>query len=675
MNELRRKIDGSVLSALDARKALHLKMRGGGTDLTGNQKKRLPAWAKVSIPGTSAPALEMNKDGYEQRYRSNIDNRPRLANLKSVSIQRVTGRGDKLNLSLEINVEFEVYTFDAFEEYAKYYLRRDPERNLLTIEWGNGASFDGRGQVSNKIEGAVVVGGGYSNTDLNTYSCKFMAVGPAEALPEIDLLSCDLSTIFPNDEFKYGSDVIGSKEKVTSLIGKIIYDLQKGGQTRTKKYDDGEEPKSPPMNNGNPVGRVYEKFVGTGIGIAFENLTNRGEEKSGVGSDAHEYVSLEYIVDLLNRSVFKTVKDKCNNKYDYEIVFEDEGKHYTYVPYDRLGGCFRSADPTSVLFLDGKKSGLYENTKGDGKNFEEPNGYYSDCVKSDKSLNHKKILISREVIATKLIKLTEDINEAKEKNKKSEKNDTARLTDINYSIKEFFDFIFRRISTASGNFVTLSLRGPDFVEKKGADLQKLIITDMHSVNESSPEPFEFDPLKGDGSTLSLVVDGKLPTNGKLQTALLPGTGEGSGTSGLLSQDTESLSNLTQQYASLVIKLTSDDEEKGVYAKMAKKDFGEDSIADATSTLAEFKKVLNAIQIMNKAPVNGFSFTEYFDLEMKVDLEGVYPIIAGNHFTSTNLPTFARPSNKIVFLSMNIEDKIESPGVWTTSITARATPQT
>src|SRR5210317_705299 len=178
MDLLRQPLDGGVKSRLETRKAIHNKMRSGGSDTTGDQKRRLPAWARISIPGSSAPPIEANLDGYYGRYRSGDDNRPQYANLKSLSIKRVTGKGETFNLTLEIDVEFEVFNYDDFKVYANAYLRREPDRKPLKIEWGNGSTLGGRGATSHSIEGAMVVAGGYSNTELNTYVCKFNAIGP-----------------------------------------------------------------------------------------------------------------------------------------------------------------------------------------------------------------------------------------------------------------------------------------------------------------------------------------------------------------------------------------------------------------------------------------------------------------------------------------------------------------
>jgi hypothetical protein len=675
MDLLRQPLDGSVRSRLEARKQTHLRMRGGGSDPTGDQKRRLPAWARITIPGTDAPPIEANLQGYEGRYRAGSDNRPRDASLKSLSIQRVTGKAETFNLTLEINVEFEVFNFDDFEVFASAYLRRSPERKPIKIEWGNGSTFGGRGQVSHSIEGALLISGGYSNTELNTYVCRFNAIGPAQAVSNLDVLSCDLMHLFKNQRFIYGEGaVFSATERVSNLINKIVYDLQQGGKTRTDDVDQGTEPISPGMNNGKPVGKIYKKFQEGGIfniKNAFDNMTNRSEEKTGVGSDMHEYISLEYIVDLINKTIVKVTNTKCNDKLSYEIVFDE--KPYSYVPTKKLGNKFRSADPVSVLFLDGSNSGNYKNNWISGKNFEIGGSYFSDCVNvSDQTINHKKILISRKIVATYLSDKLEKVNESREDSKRVKRDRIDRINDVTLSIAEFFQFIFARISRSSGNYVNLAFVFPDITKNKNEEMHKIIITDVFGVSEPKPEYFELDPFTGDGNCLSLVVEGKTPSD-MVDLAIIAGVGEGSGTAARLSEEQDYQQSVQDEYNTIVKKLTSTDEDFGVFAQMAKKDFSEDTIGDACSTLAEFKKIDNALCVVLDDMPKPFTFTEYFALEMKVEMEGVFPIIAGNVFTSTNLPKFAKPSNGMAFVALDIEDKIEAPGVWTTYISTRAVP--
>jgi hypothetical protein len=673
MDLLRQKFDTNTLGAMEARKTLHYKMRNGGTDPSGDYKRRLPAWANISIPNTRYPSLISRLGGYESTYNSQVDNRPKGAILKSLSIKRVTGKAEKMNLTLEIDVEFEVFSYDAFVTYARAYLRREKDRNPITIRWGHGSDFDGRGLVSNKIEGAYIIAGGYSNTDQNTYICRFNAIGPASAIANLDVLSCDVSYKFPNQKFVYGNSLLVSTENVTSLITKIMYDLQEGGKDRTSGFSDGYEPKSQGMAGGNPVGKIYKYFPGSSkLGSFIMSFLNSKDESTGVGSDAHEYVSLQYLVDLINKTIISITNEKCGNKLKFKLSFEKEYP-YSYTPTSVIGQKFRSADPVNVLFL-GRGSGNYKNNAGQGKDFEIGGSFFkTNCVLGD-YVAHRYILISRKAVVDELSIKFKELNTAREESTKNKTNKTDRISDVTYSIKEFFETIFSKISRASGNYVNLSFRLPDPTKINNAiSMQELIITDAMSISGEKVKLFEFDPIKGDGNCLSLVVEGKLPTD-LVDLALVTGIREGSGTSGKVSEDTSYISNVKKEYDSILQKLTSTDETIGVYAKMAKKEFSEDSIADACSTLSEFKKVFNAMQVMSGKNLNGkFSFTEYFDLEMKVEMEGTYPIIAGNIFTSTNLPDFARPSNGIGFVVMDVEDKIDATGVWTTSVSTRACP--
>lgn len=672
MDLLRQKFDDSTFGIMSKRKEEHYRMRNGGDDPSGDYARRLPAWARISMPNTRYPSLEANLGGYAESY-NETTNRPKRAILKSLSIKRVTGKAEKMNLTLEIDVEFEVFSFDEFVTYSRAYLRREKDRNPITIEWGNGSDYNGRGKISNKIEGAYVIAGGYSNTELNTYICRFNAIGPASAVANLDVLSCDISYIFPNQTFKYGSSLLAGTENVASLITKIMYDLQEGGSTRTANLGDGYEPRSKDMAGGNPVGKIYEYFPGSNRFISFiSSFLNSAEEKTGIGSDAHEYISLQYIVDLINKTILKATNDKCGGKFKFKISFEKENP-YSAVPASTLGNKFRSADPTSVLFL-GRGSGNYKNNAGNGKDFEIGGSFFkTNCFLGDR-IAHRYILVSRRFVVDELHLKFQELNTAREESTKNKTNKTDRISDVTYSIKEFFETIFSRISRCSGNFVNLSFRCPDPTKINDKfELQELIITDALAVSGAPHPLFELDPIKGDGNSLSLIVEGKLPTD-LVALALVTGIREGSGTSGKISEDTKYPDNVDKEYNSLIKKLTSTDEKIGVYAKMAKKDFSEDTIADACSSLAEFKKIHNAIEVIRGTNTNGkFSFMEYFDLEMKIEMEGTYPIIAGNVFTSTNLPDFARPSNGIGFVVMDVEDKIDATGVWTTSISTRACP--
>ena len=104
-----------------------------------------------------------------------------------------------------------------------------------------------------------------------------------------------------------------------------MYDLQEGGSKRTSQFSDGYEPKSVGMAGGNPIGKIYKYFPGSNAFMAFiSSFMNSKEERTGIGSDAHEYISLQYLVDLINKTIIKATNDKCGNKFKFRISFEKE---------------------------------------------------------------------------------------------------------------------------------------------------------------------------------------------------------------------------------------------------------------------------------------------------------------------------------------------------------------
>lgn len=685
MSLLRQPFDSQVKSILDARKAEHQRMLNGGTDTTGNYSRRLPAWAKITIPGTNAPAIVMNREGFQGRY-DQSHGRPKEASLKSITIRRVTGYAPRVNLTLEVEVEFEVYTFEDFERYARAYLRRHPERKPLKIEWGNGATYGGRGATNHELNGAMVLAGGFTNSELNTYQCKFTAIGPANAICELDIFGMrDLKGIFKGQKFRFQRVGQDGFTEVSNIIEKIMHDLQYTKNNEllvTQDKKNGEEPElftdgsREGIETPDKVGKIFSPFKGSKAPNLLGRVFNQTGEQSGIESDAHEYLSLEYIVWLINSTVLRTVVDKCGQQLDYRIVFEDNDRHYSRITKDL--GHFRSANPIEVLFLDFTGACGKYCVDGDceaGKDFNITPGGVSDfaeCVDLGQAkLNHKKILIDRRSVISPLL----DVIEKRQKESDDKKKNSLRMdreSDNILKVNTFFSVLFDKINRASGGYVNLSLKNyePSKV-KDPREAQKLIITDTNTIWDDAPLNM-LDPVKGDGSTFRVSLDGKLPDN-LLALSLIPGLEEGSGTSGKYSQDDTALNELFIRLIELKAKLTSDQVNDGCYAKMASKNFDPTTVQDTVSTLAEYRKVSMALKLLQGSPFEKFDFVEYFDISMNIEMEGVFPIIAGNIFSSKNLPSFARPDNKVGFVALDIEDRIEAPGFWTTTVQARLTP--
>jgi len=217
-----------VKGVLEKRKRMHQQMVAGAKDPTGNYKKRYPAWARVSING--GPTIETKKVDFIGRYDQNTL-RPITPSLKKLTIKRLTASAERLNLTVEVDIEFEVYTYEQFEQYSANYLRRRADWEPITIEWGFLDDYNERAQTSNVLRGARILAGGWSITERNTWICTCRAIAPAASLFRFDVMShVSISSLgLSNFLVEEGFFNREAGKEVTSLPQVIVYDCQESG--------------------------------------------------------------------------------------------------------------------------------------------------------------------------------------------------------------------------------------------------------------------------------------------------------------------------------------------------------------------------------------------------------------------------------------------------------------
>lgn len=665
-NLLNQPFDGSVLSRLQSRNGIHDKMRNGGIDAKGNQARRLSSWATVSVEG--GPSISTTQAGFEERYRKS-DRRPQPPSLSRIVIRRATGTAEKINLSVEIEVEFEVYTYEDFLSYSTVYLRRSPDRKPLTIKWGNVDSYEGRGKGSHTITGILVIGGGFRRVEgrQNVYRCFFRAIAPGESILQLDSFQLgDTLPFSPGDKFKYSRVLFTGTEGVTSIPEQIMFDLQSSGQDLTKSFSDGYEPTSRSVIPGTPMGKIYQPFDGSPAGDAsvvgwFSRTFNVGQEEStGQDSDAVEYISLEYLVELVNLTIVKAASKRTSNQFNLKIKFAD--LHYSYFP-----ALYKSGNPLNVLLLGGG-GGVYKSSDfpSRGKDFEESGGYFTSCKQGSK-VDHKKILISRRAAINSLIQaMSEYKDEKKDARKDSKYADVSDVKQRALSVETLFNDIFQIIARATGYYVNLSFAYPKSVGQDKTSGQSIEIIDGSYVTGQT-QIWKVRPITGDGNSLRVDLDGKMPSD-LVALSFIPGSGAGSQTSLEYSEDGAGRTAIENQKGILNSKLThrsTNDVPAGVYAKIADSSFGEAEMQAACAALADYRNL--------EKPTGwggGTGFTEFFDINLSVTMEGVFPLIIGNRITSEGLPAFATTSKGWSFVVLEVVDTIEAPNNWTTEVRAR-----
>lgn len=655
--------DETVLSALNARLERHVRAKEGPpSDFKGMHGRRLAAWCYITHP--TGPPLTMTNAGFQNRYRPG-DRRPQPPSLTNVSIHRVTTTAEKINLTVEVNVEFECYTLEQFFEYSHYYLRRPPTAEPLTVIFGNVEPSDGRGTGPHQLKGTVVIGGSYTQEGA-IWKCKFKAITPGSAVSQIDMMQVG-DKIPPNLTFKAMRILQSSSpENVVHLHEYILYHLQQNGQVLTEDVTDGTEVSISTPGYTNPIGKIYKSFKGDNVPggkrRAAWHLFWGNDENLGIDTGANEYVSLKYIVDLINDTVLKCVNEK-EPGYDLRIELKDDV--YSYVP----SYLFKSANPIEVLFLDGKTAGTYlsKGSKGTGKDFEEGGKYFGKCKRGGRVYFSKTLLNRRTVIAPLIGALKQYQEEVKQARRDDKSSDLGDIKPRLVSIGTFFNEIFQAIARASGYYVnlTFTLDKKSYEDDKTTHILKIV--DANTVYQKVP-PYVLRPITGDGSSLSITVNGELGNN-LVSLAMLEGTGPGSMTAAATAKEQSEIeANLqnSRWAAYKKLKHTSvKDEPPGVYAKIANSNFSPAACTDASAVLADYKRL-----VIPTAWEQDEGWTEYFDIKLSAEIEGVFPLIVGNRITAEGLPPFHTVEKKMCFVILDVTDTIKAPGEWTTQIESR-----
>lgn len=664
-------IADGVAGAFSARRALHNTAKRGPVLFgePGGHARRLAASCSIRNTVTGL-TLKMNPGGFDVRYSTGegsdevTSKRLPVPSLTKVTIKRVTTTAERINLTLEILAEFEVYTYGDFEVYAKSFLRRPESSAPLTIEFGHIRGYDGRGGGRHAITGAWVIGGGYTQEGA-VWKCRFKAIAPANAIIQLDMSMID-DTYLKGKKFKAkvasGNNVFG----VSSFHEYLLYALQNSGQKLTEDLTDGEEITA----GGMTVGKVYKPFQGVpsvGSGqpapTTAAPATLGAEDVIGVDTLAAEYLTLGYIVEAVNKLILGAA-NKREPKLKLNLRIDLDPEAWSYVP----GSLFKSGYPTDVLFLNGSTTGAYHDGKdtSTGKNFEINVGDGCKSVSGYEAV-HSKILLSRRAVIAPLVEAL--TNAEKERQASIKQGKGVSLSDLNIrimSVGDFFEHIFNIIKNATGGYVNLTFSHPFREHANGGTMQVLEIINASMIYTLPTSVLYLRPLSGDGSTLTSTFDGKLPDN-MVALAIITGTGTGSHTSGRTAG-----SSIDEKHPQKVLArqrlsyTTANATPPGVYAKIAASNFAAADMAAACSALADYY----SLDKPSSWRTNGAGWTEYFDTELTADMEGLFPFLVGNRITSESVPKFLSLTNQMSFVVLDVDDVIESPGVWTTSVRAR-----
>lgn len=589
-----------------------------------------PAYCKVG----SYPDTDFEK--YNQVYGK--------FKLKPILKSATLTMGGNYGLTMTLDAEIQTFSKGDFESVEATYCRMGKK---VKISFGYAKPADPAYDSSSSIGGFIVCKYSFSTNDDGSWTSKFTAVAPAEALNSTDITMQPTNLGAPLTFLLKGSE----RHIVTGIAELMQYHAQGNGATATKEQPDGY------VN----VCKVRGEFMGH---CAVFDLKEMLTEEGGVNrifswiagvigneDDNHVYYTLEYCANMWNKVARTGYPDLKSNNIG--VYFSEYSKSYIH---QRI----QSARPIEVLFLGGGYGNYLAN--GLGKNFDttckDLASVNSDGKKAGKRhiINLSKILIERSVILAAL-------NASKPEKKSAETNDVKEKQETNVTVKQFFNTIFEAIDRASGGAMKLRLaHNPNTFQ--GTEMNKLTIVD--EANGYLPEALTcvvFDPIDGDGSTrtCSLTSDAGSQT---FQAAMFAGTHK----SGDSCANVAGLNAQAKRQEAAKKAGSALNELLFSPGKAQKSGFSEESmkaIEEANSALATYG---GETTIQEKG---GYDQLVYPGLGIDITIDGVWGFRPGNAISTTQLPASYATSKGIYFYVDTVVHQWDGESSdWTTKLTGK-----
>jgi len=475
----RHNIEFSTIGLLQERSAAWKK---GKSQSHWDASVRNPAYVTISCAGVTLPR---NEKTFGEVY-DNFKPGPLLKNVTLI-------QGGTYGLTQELSAEIQCHTKSDFEKVETAYAVIG---NEVRVKFGypNKSYAKGGYKIHKSINGYKIVSFEFNTTEDGSWIFKFKAIAAGEGLRDLDLQLTPLPNKFKDKAFK----IDGVDHKVDGLLELLDYHAQGNGETALDGVEDGT------------VRGIAE--IGGSLVVYDVTTENNGQtwdrlasfvgmvEKTFGGHDFKVYYTLEYVVNLINKTILEKAKEISNELKsgpDYKIVFDEYS--YSYIDQNIV-----SARPFDILIM-GNGAGNYQNNDGRGKDFEGVAANASveaivDSVNSSHKIDLKKILIERDIIVGAY-------NTIKKEKDKSETSDAKSTKDGGLRLENFFNEIFTIINKATGGAIALRLSVPSpTLLNPDNNMQSLAIYDEN--NGYMPGPLRcivFDPINGDGTTRSCTV--------------------------------------------------------------------------------------------------------------------------------------------------------------------------
>lgn len=535
-------------------------------------------------------------------------------------------------LARKISATIRCYKRDDFEEVMKYFLLPGNTINAgfyHKIKWGKGSSGG--------INDYRVATFNFNCTAEGHWVCNFTAVSAAVSIKNADIQVQIRSKLYYyeageiEDKLKHQAlslaQLIAADAMVEGIISK---DIIKAGQDYLITSFEDYKPYGLPKG----VKPAIKLFHGEYLQGSFNWYTwsNTILPVNDVDKTSNQvYVTLGYLIDrVINDQILgSTVKGIGGQDHGafskLKIVFDP------ILSKSKITKVIKSGDPLNVLlhgpgYYGGR--GGYKNHEKQGKNFEE-NIKEPVSVDGDNFVFTWNILLHRNVV-------TQAYNDSiKEKEANADKTSLQVQREEVVNLSSFLDRIFRSISDALGGAINLTL-----IEDPKDQNHLLVVDQNYGVSENIP-CVVFNPIDGDGSTRSCVIESNVGSQEYQSTMYMGNSKRGDPMTQLRDctpkmEDGRRNAYITAESNFLELVITP--------GHLGKNNFN-------STDIQALKSIIGSLY-HNRPQAQKDEAIHFPGMKINIDLDGVWGFIPGNAISSTQLPQKWRAKN-VYFMVTNV----------------------
>jgi hypothetical protein len=624
---------------------------------------RNPAWVKLSgkcnmCGGGRNLTVPIEQADWDALYSLNgLKPKPILQNVS------ITYGGD-WGLAQKLTANIKCFDRDTFKHVREAFLMPG---NDITVEFGYSTSkkWNSREQDYNVVKGFRVATFSFSAGDDGTWIGSFTAIASAEAIKSIETMQ---ELISDGLQYKIAGEIEGEEIVDVASIGELIdSDAQRNGKDSMNRVDE--------TNTGYVISQ-FEKYEATDKDnmvasmVIYTSNHLSGNSNSGGWSMGvfdfmnpfrsssvestklpHQiYVTLGYVIDRIINTRLKPSAEKAVGGDDKDKFAKLKIKFHKDYSRCKLPPMIESGDPTSMLILGGgaafRDSDLNLVDFNDLQGQEE--GSASDVwAQTGQDVRLDKILIHKDAVIAAL-----GMTASSEENE-SETVDPKDTKDTVIDLNAFLKKIFKLINECTGGAIALRL----VLDPDDELRETFLVVDQNYGGDAEIPCFVFNPIDGDGSTISCNISSNGGSNTYRTSMYLANSKKGDVAARLRNCEGELKDGRDTRRSDAEERWHEIAESPGT---MIKDRFN-------SKQIDSFKGVMASLYRYSPKPHEKWETINWPGMEIDLTIHGAWGIIPGCAVATTQMPDEWRVGGKnIYFMVTEVTHNFEQ-STWETSI--------